>query len=97
MQTEPIKTSHLNIRISELSKNVLQRAAAIEGNTLSHFVISQALESAHKLLSESQTLILNPEEQLRFYQLLENPPPLNVKLSKAIERYKEIIGDDAEV
>lgn len=90
MQTETIKSSHLNIRISELSKNVLQRAAELEGDTLSHFVISQALEGAHKLLSESQTLSLSPKEQLRFFQLLENPPAINANLSRAIERYKRV-------
>ncbi len=82
------KALHLNIRISELSKNVLQRAAELEGDTLSHFVLSQALESAYKRLSETQIVSLNPEEQQQFFHLLENPPPINGKLSRAIERYK---------
>jgi uncharacterized protein (DUF1778 family) len=97
MQTESIKSSHLNIRISQLSKNVLQRAADLEGDTLSHFVISQALESAYKLLSKSQIVALNPEEQMSFFQLLENPPPLNSKLITAIEQYKKIKNNDSEV
>ena len=67
------------------------------GCCTSHFVISQALESAHMVLSQNQTLSLHPEEQLRFYQLLENPPAVNAKLSKAIERYKRVINDDSEV
>ncbi|OJW52833.1 MAG: hypothetical protein BGO67_00685 [Alphaproteobacteria bacterium 41-28] len=97
MQTETIKSSHLNIRVSELSKNVLQRAAELEGDTLSHFILSQALEGAYKLLSESQTIYLSPEEQLRFFQLLENPPPINAKLSRAIERYKKVKANGSEV
>ena len=97
MQTETIKSSHLNIRISELSKNVLQRAAELEGDTLSHFVISQALEGAYKLLSEPQTLSLSPKEQMNFFNLLENPPPMNEKLSRAIERYKRVKENDSEV
>lgn len=97
MQTEAIKTSHLNIRISELSKNVLQRAADLEGDTLSHFVISQALEGAYKLLSESQTLSLTPQEQMRFFQLLERPPTMSSNLSKAIKRYKEINKNGSKV
>lgn len=97
MYTETIKTSHLNIRISELSKNVLQRAAELEGDTLSHFVISQALEGAYKLLSESQVLSLTPQEQLRFFQLLENPPAMSTNLSKAIERYKGVKKNGSKV
>jgi uncharacterized protein (DUF1778 family) len=97
MQTETIRSSHLNIRISELSKNVLQRAAELEGNTLSHFVISQALEGAYKLLSESPTLSLSPKEQMHFFQLLETPPVINTKLSRAIERYKRVKENGSEV
>lgn len=97
MQTESIKSSHLNIRVSELSKNVLQRAAELEGATLSHFILSQALEGAYKLLSKPQTIYLSPEEQLRFFQLLENPPPINEKLSRAIERYKKVKENGSEV
>ena len=97
MRTETVKSSHLNIRISELSKNVLQRAAELEGDTISHFVLSQALEGAYKRLSEPQVLSLNPEEQLLFFQLLENPPPINPKLSNAIKRYKEVTGNGPDL
>ncbi len=97
MQTETVKSTHLNIRISQLSKNVLQRAAELEGNTLSHFVISQALESAYERLSKIQTLSLTPQEQVRFLHLLENPPPLNATLSRAIEHYKRVKKDDSAV
>lgn len=97
MQTETIRSSQLNIRISELSKNVLQRAAELEGDTLSHFVISQALEGAYKRLSESQILSLSPQEQKYFFQLLENPPAINAKLLRAIERYKRIKENGSKV
>lgn len=97
MQTEIIRSSQLNIRISELSKNVLQRAAELEGDTLSHFVISQALEGAYKRLSESQILSLNSQEQKHFFQLLENPPVINAKLLRAIERYKKIKENGSEI
>ena len=94
MHTEIIKSSHLNIRVSELSKNVLQRAAKLEGDTLSHFVVSQALEGAYKLLSQSQIISLSAEEQMRFFQMLESPSPINNNLSKAIERYKKVKEND---
>ena len=90
MQTETLKSSHLNIRVSELSKNVLQRAAELEGDSLSHFVLSQALEGAYKLISESQSITMSSEEQMHFFQLLENPDPINSKLSRAIKRYKKV-------
>ena len=97
MQTENVKTTYLNIRVSKLSKSILQRAAEIEGDTLSHFVVSQALEKAHKLLSKPETLILSTEEQKRFYHLLEEPAKLNKNLSKAITRYKKIKEDVSEI
>ncbi|MBI2707747.1 MAG: DUF1778 domain-containing protein [Proteobacteria bacterium] len=97
MHTETSKSLHLNIRISELSKNVLQRAAEIEGDTLSHFVLSQALESAYKRLSETQTVALNPQEQQQFFHLLENPPPINATFAQAIERYKRVKENGSEV
>jgi uncharacterized protein (DUF1778 family) len=97
MQTDTVKSLNLNIRISELSKNVLQRAAELEGDTLSHFVLSQALESAYKRLSETQVVSLNPQEQQQFFQLLENPPPINATFARAIERYKKIKENDLEI
>lgn len=95
MQTGTSRSSYLNIRISELSKNLLQRAAALEGDTLSHFVISRALEGAYKRLSEPQIVSLSPAEQMQFLQLLENPAPINSKLSRAIERYQQIKDNDS--
>lgn len=97
MQTESTRSSHLNIRISELSKNLLQRAAELEGATLSHFVVSRALEGAYKRLSEPEMLSLSPEEQVQFFNLLENPPPINTKLLRAIERYKQVKENDVEL
>jgi len=93
MQIESTRSSHLNIRISELSKNLLQRAADLEGDTLSHFVLSRALEGAYKCLSEPQNVSLNSAEQIRFLELLENPPPINMKLARALERYKQAKED----
>lgn len=97
MHNKTNKSSHLNIRISDLSKSVLQRAAELEGDTLSHFVVSQALEGAYKRLAESQTLTLNPEEQARFFQLLEDPPPINKNLTRAVNRYKRVIENESQV
>jgi uncharacterized protein (DUF1778 family) len=97
MHTETTKSTYLNIRVSKLSKNILQKAAEIEGDTLSHFVVSQALESAYKLLSKPETLLLSSEEQHQFYHLLEDPKELNPYLSKAIQRYKKIKKDVSEV
>jgi len=97
MQTETIRSSYLNIRISELSKNLLRRAAELEGDSLSHFVVSRALEGAYKLLSEPQTVSLSPTEQMQFLRLLENPAPMNAKLSKAVKRYKEVQENGSDV
>lgn len=48
----------------------------------------------HALLSESRMVSLTPAEQLQLFHLLENPSPINEKLSKAIERYKQLKAND---
>lgn len=36
---------------------------------------------------QAERISLSPTEQVRFLELLENPAPINPKLSRAIERY----------
>ncbi len=52
--------------------------------------LPQALESAYKRLSETQTVSLNPQDQQQFLHLLENPSPLTPIFARAIERYKKV-------
>jgi uncharacterized protein (DUF1778 family) len=93
MRIETAKSSHLNIRVTELSKNILKKAAKRSGESLSHFIMHRALASAQEILSEPEIINLSPQDQKLFLDLLENPPPLNHNLKTAIKIYKKALDE----
>jgi len=55
---------------------LLQRAAALQGRTLSDFVVSSAREAAEEAIARHEIIQLSSLDQQRFADALLNPPPL---------------------
>ena len=42
------KNSRINLRLKSSAKSLIERAASFEGKTVSHFILTSALEKAEK-------------------------------------------------
>ena len=87
------KRSRLEARISAEEKELLKRAAALQGCSLTEFVVRSAREAARKAVKEHQMMSLTARDTEAFVKALLKSPVPGKKLKYAAERYKEIMGE----
>ena len=88
-----VKPERLEARISREQKELFQRAADIQGRTLTDFVISSLQEAAKRAIQEHEMMILSVRDREVFVEALLNPPNPSDKLRSAAQRYKQKIGE----
>ncbi len=76
-----------DIRLPASAKNLLQKAADINGSTLTALVLGAAMDKAREIMREHQLLALNTEDWNTFIAVLENPPEPNDALKQAWADY----------
>lgn len=81
--------ARLEARVSPEIKALWQKAADLEGRTLTDFVIASVQAAALKAIEQHQTLKLSLEDSEAFANALLNPPPPNKALKAAAWRYKQ--------
>ncbi|WP_341525320.1 DUF1778 domain-containing protein [Nostoc sp. UHCC 0302] len=86
------KAERLEARITKEQKELFQRAADIQGRTLTDFVISSVLNAATQVIHEHETMILTQQDQEAFVSALLNPPEPSAKLRSAAKHYKQKMG-----
>ena len=87
VSTNTAHSERINLRLSETAKRQIERAASVEGKTVSAFIVSSALETAEKTIERHETVALAREDATRFFDALADPPPPNNRLSAALEEH----------
>lgn len=83
------KAERLEARISQEQKALFQQAAALQGRSLSDFVIRSAQEAALRTVQKQEFMRLTAEDREVFVAaLLEDAEP-NERLKEAYRRYKD--------
>ncbi|MCY4007525.1 MAG: DUF1778 domain-containing protein [Rhodobacteraceae bacterium] len=85
--TRTVHKARINLRLSETVKQHIERAASVEGKTLSAFIVSSALATAGKTIDRYETLTLARNDALRFFKALADPAPPNDRLRAAQEEH----------
>lgn len=84
-----VKRGRLAARISEEQKVLLQRAADLQGRSLSDFVIESAQRAAEAVIRELEIITLSVEDSRAFAEAMLNPPAPNDRLREAFARYQQ--------
>lgn len=87
------KAARLEARISPETKALLQKAADLEGRTLTDFVVASVQAAAYRVIEQHQTLKLSIEDSEAFVDAMLNPPKPNDALKAAALRYKQAMSD----
>jgi uncharacterized protein (DUF1778 family) len=74
----------MNLRVLPEQKATLVRAAALRHTDLTDFVLQPALREAKAVIAEAERIVLSERDSIAVLKMLENPPPPNAKLRKAI-------------
>ena len=86
-QTNTVRSERINLRLSEAAKRCIERAASVEGKTVSAFIVSSALETAERTIDRHETVALAREDAMRFFDALADPPPPNDRLRAALKEH----------
>ncbi|MFO1070088.1 MAG: DUF1778 domain-containing protein [Geminicoccaceae bacterium] len=87
------RRQRLEARISVEQKDLLLRAAELQGRSLSDFVVSSAHEAAVRTIEATQAIRLDAEESLAFAGTLLDPPEPSPRLMAASRRYSDRRAD----
>ena len=85
------KNERINLRLKSSAKSLIERAAEFEGQTVSHFILSSALEQAEKTVQEHEIMTLNAKNSRIFFEALAAPVRFNRKLAAALEEHTQRI------
>jgi uncharacterized protein (DUF1778 family) len=88
----PRKGERLETRVSPEAKALCQRAADLQGRTLTDFVIQSAVEAAIRTIRETELLELTRRDRLAFVEAVLNAPAPNARLQQAMRRHNELVG-----
>ncbi len=82
------KENRVEFRTSHQEREQIEKAASLLGMNVSAYLRMVAIERSAQVLKSSKTLLLSDRDAALFLNALENPPPPNRALKKAVKQYR---------
>jgi uncharacterized protein (DUF1778 family) len=86
------RAQRLEARVTAEQKTLIERAAALQGRTVTDFVLTSVQDAARRAIEEHQRLELSLRDSEAFVEALLNPTPVNDRLRDTVRRYREATG-----
>ena len=84
-----IRAERLEARVTAEQKDLIERAAALQGRTLTDFVLTSVQNAARRAIEEHHKLALSVRDSEAFVDALLTPQPVNDRLRDTVRRYRE--------
>jgi uncharacterized protein (DUF1778 family) len=82
----------LDTRVTAEQKELIERAAALQGRTITDFVLTGVQDAARRAIEEHSQLALSVRDSEALVDALLNPKPVNDRLRDTVRRYRERSG-----
>lgn len=92
MDTAAQPMARLEARLSPEVKALVQRAADLEGRTITDFVVASVKAEACRVIEQHTRLNLSLEDSQDFVHAVLHPPLPNAALEAAATRYKQALA-----
>ena len=86
------RAQRLETRVTAEQKTLIEHAAAIQGRTVTDFVLTSVQDAARRAIEEHRQLELSVRDSRAFVDALLNPKPVNKRLRDTVRRYRETTG-----
>lgn len=83
------KNERIDIRLNSEHKAALLKAAALQGLSLSDFIIMESIEAANEVIRRHTVITLTPGDFDRFTRALDEDAAPNEALVRAAEQYRK--------
>jgi uncharacterized protein (DUF1778 family) len=87
-----VRGERLETRVTAAQKSLIERAAALQGRTVTDFVLTSVQEAAHRAIEEHQRFELSLRDSEAFVRALMDPQPVNARLRETVRRYRKATG-----
>lgn len=87
-----IRAQRLETRVTAEQKIMIERAAALQGRSVTDFVLASVQDAARRAIEEHRQLELSVRDSEAFVEALLNPKPVNARLRATVRRYRETTG-----
>ena len=89
-----LKKERLDLRLPAAAKEQIERAAELQGRSLSDFVVAAALTQASQVIEQQMVIKLCLEDTIALAEAFVNEAEPNAKAIEAARRYKKQMGQD---
>ncbi len=89
-QNTPPKSARIVTRVSQEQKDLIERAAAFSGRTVSDFVLAHTEVAAKKVIEEHEKLRLDQTQSRALVDALLAPKEPNGELKRAMKNYRKL-------
>lgn len=86
------KNETLQLRVSSEQKELIERAAALTGLTISSYMLSRTLPAAEQDVVQHERIVLSDRDWLLFLNAVESSPAPNAALKKANLSFRKKYG-----
>ena len=86
------RAERLEARITAEQKSLIDRAAALQGRTVTDFVLTAVQDAARRAIEAHHQLELSVRDSQAFVDALLNLKPVNDRLRDTVRRYREKTG-----
>ena len=83
------QTTTIEITVPQDRKTILEKAATLEGLSLSEYLLKIATDIAEQSLLQTESITLSEKDWEIVTSAINDPPELNSTLKTAINRYKK--------
>ncbi len=88
-----IKRDRINARLDPDLKELIERAAAFSGQSLSQFILMSARIAAEQTIRDHEIIALSVRDSRAVMDALQQPAKPSSRLYQAAERYKDLMGE----
>ena len=86
------RAERLEARVTAEQKSLIERAAAMQGRSVTDFVLTSVQDAARRAIAEHTQIALSVRDSEAFIDALLNPQPVNDRLCDTVRRYRERAG-----
>ena len=87
-----LRGERLETRVTADQKSLIERAAALQGRTVTDFVLTSVQDAARRAIEEHQRIDLSVRDSRAFVDALIKPRPVNDRLRDTVRRYRRATG-----
>lgn len=87
-----VRGERLETRVTAEQKRLIERAAALQGRSVTDFVLTSVQDAARRAIEEHQRLDLSVRDSDAFVDALLDPRPVGDRLRDTVRRYRRTTG-----